>query len=88
MHESSVTPESLLKLAVSAYDAASLAKEQSDWYAAMFAAIKQQSQPFTDAHKLASAGLYLAGDLANSLDCNCEELDTHIKRLTGAKDPS
>lgn len=88
MHEPSATPDSLLKLAVSAYDAASLAKEQTDWFAAMFAAIKQQSKPFTDAHKLASAGLHLAGDLANSLDCNCADLDAHIKRLTGAKDPA
>jgi hypothetical protein len=86
MHDQSATPNPLLALAVAAHNAASLAQEQCNWYAALFAAIKRDSAPFTEAYKLASVGTYLAGDLANTLDCDCADLDEHIKRLTGAKD--
>lgn len=77
-----------LSLAISAYDAASLAREHMGQFAALFHAIRREVPEHSGAASLASLGGYLAGDHQNTLDGECEELDQVIERAKAMAEAS
>lgn len=69
-------------IALAAYDAASLAREQMGHFAALFDAIGRQVSEHSNPARLAQIGSYLAETHQNTLDCDCERLDNELKRAT------
>lgn len=80
--------ETAFEAVLQAYNSTSIARENYQWFGALFGAIAQASPPHNAARTLARLGGYLASDLGNLADCQAEVLDTHLNALRALRESS
>ncbi len=61
-----------------AWEAAHLGSKILDQLSSLFASIAANTDKHASAHNLAKLGQHVASDIANSLDCDCEEINNQL----------